>query len=164
MSTPSPWIAAVASFLLPGLGQLLNGERAKGVAILCITAGIAFGVGMGAAGPEAFRSILTVVVLVFVYLFIWFPAIVDAYQRASGAATSLLSGERRWYVIFMLLAVGPMALPLLWQSGRFSKTAKIIWTAVVVLIALAGILLLIVVGPIIESAFGDAAALLGGSL
>jgi len=160
MSTPSPWIAAGASFLLPGLGQLLNGERPKGVAILCITAGIIYGLAMGAAGPEAFRSILTVAVLALVYLFIWIPAIVDAYQRASGSATTLLSGERIWYVIFMLLTVGPMALPLLWQSPRFSKTAKIIWTLVVVLIALASILLLVVFGPDIESIFGDAAALL----
>ena len=159
MNTPSPWIAASASFILPGLGQLLNGERPKGAAILCIFAGIVFGLGMGAVGPEASRSILTVAMLALVYLFVWIPAVVDAYQRASGSATTLLSGERTWYVIFMLLTVGPMALPLLWQSPRFSKKAKIVWTVAIVLIALIGILLLVVVGPVIESIFTDATGL-----
>ena len=39
------------------------------------------------------------------------------------------------YVILMLLTVGPFALPLLWQSVKFSKTAKILWTVTVILIA-----------------------------
>lgn len=130
------------------------------MAILFVTAGIIYGLVMAAAGPEAFRSIFTVAMLALIYLFIWIPATVDAYQRASGTPTTLLSGERAWYVILMLLTVGPMALPLLWQSPRFSKTAKIIWTIAIVLIALVGILLLVVFGPIIESIFSDAAALL----
>lgn len=142
----------------------MNGERPKGVAILCVTAGIIYGLVMAAMGPEAFRSILTVVMLALIYLFIWIPAIVDAYQRANGTPTTLLSGERAWYVILMLFTVGPMALPLLWQSPRFSKISKIIWTMVIVLIALAGILLLVVFGPTIESIFGDATALLQGAL
>jgi hypothetical protein len=36
----------------------------------------------------------------------------------------------------MLLLVGPLALPLLWQSPNFSLTARWLWTAVVIAAAL----------------------------
>jgi TM2 domain-containing membrane protein YozV len=145
-----PLVAGGLSLLVPGAGQLYNGERAKGIAILCITAGIWSGLLMAAVGPAAFHSIFTIAMLGAVYLFIWFPAAADAYQRASGVTTSLLSGDKAWYVIAMLLTVGPMALPLLWHSRRFSRTAKIIWTVLIVLLAILGIVFLLVIGPAVE--------------
>ncbi len=153
MPTRSPWIAAVLSLLLPGLGQLYNQERPKGVALLCMTAGIAYGLVMSTLGPPAFRSLLTAVLLAVVYLFVWPPAVVDAYQHAAGKPSALLSGQKAWYVILMLVMVGPMAIPLLWQSPRFSRGGKIGWTIAVILIALVGIVLLLFVGPAIEHWF-----------
>jgi len=150
-----PLLAAALSFALPGLGQLYNGERAKGLTIVCITAGIAYGAVMAVAGPTAFRSTFTAVTLAIVYLFIWLPATLDAFQRARGTETALLSGRKRWYVILMLLTVGPMAIPLLWQSPRFSRTAKLVWTAAVILLALLGVLFLVVVGPALEQTLQD---------
>ena len=38
----------------------------------------------------------------------------------------------RAYVVAMLLLVGPLALPLLWQSPNFSNGARWIWTMIVV--------------------------------
>ena len=148
--THSPFLAALLSLLVPGTGQLYNGERAKGVAVLCIDAGIAIGIALATIGPPACRSTLTVIALAGVYLFIWVPAVIDAYQQAAGIGKPLLSGETRWYVLFMLASVGPGAIPLLWQSPRFSRRAKIALTIIVILVAISLILLTVVVGPMLE--------------
>jgi len=68
MPTRSPWVAAVLSLLLPGLGQLYNQERPKGVALLCMTAGITYGLVMSTLGPAAFRSLVTAVLLAVVII------------------------------------------------------------------------------------------------
>ncbi len=150
MSQRSPILAAILSSLLPGLGQFYQGDRAKGIALLCISVGIAWGIGMALFGPSMFRSLLSVIMLGVVYVVVWVSAIVDAYQQTAGVARPLLSGDRAWYVIVLLITVGPMALPLLWQSPRFSKTAKIIWSLFVIIIALISIFLLTVMGPALE--------------
>jgi len=146
----SPLRAAFLSLIVPGLGQCFLGDRAKGAVILCIDAGILLGIAIASIGPEAFRSWLTVVMLGVAYVFVWIPAVVDAYQRAKGLSKPLLSGERLWYVVFMLLTVGPAAIPLLWQSPRFSRSAKIGWTIAVILIALSLVVFTLVVGPMLE--------------
>jgi hypothetical protein len=132
----SPRLAAALSFMAPGLGQLYNGERAKGLAVLCVALGAWAGVALATVGPQALRSPLTVGCLGLAYAALWIPAVADAHRRASGRPSRLLSGERVWYVVVMLLTVGPMALPLLWQSPRFSRAAKIAWTAAVLFVAL----------------------------
>ena len=162
MPTRSPGVAAVLSLLLPGLGQLYNQERPKGVALLCMTAGIAYGLVMATVGPAAFRSLVTAVLLAVVYLFVWPPAVVDAYQRAAGKPSTWLSGEKAWYVILMLLTVGPMAVPLLWQSPRFSRGGKIGWTIAVILLALLGIAMLLFIGPAVERSLQNLAPALQG--
>jgi len=154
----SPFLAALLSLAVPGAGQLYNGERTKGLAILCIDAGIAIGVACALIGPTAFRSTLTALALAGVYCFIWIPAVIDAYQQAAGIGRPLLSGESRWYVLFMLASVGPGAIPLLWQSPRFSRKAKVALTIIVILLALSLILLTVVVGPMLEKILKDAGA------
>jgi TM2 domain-containing membrane protein YozV len=163
MPLRAPAIAALLSLLLPGLGQLYNRERPKGVALLCMTAGITYGLVMSTVGPAAFRSVVTAVMLAVVSLFVWPPAVADAYQRAAGKPSTLLSGEKVWYVILMLLTVGPMALPLLWQSPRFSQGGKIGWTVAVILLALLGIAVLLFVGPAAERALQDLTPSLQGT-
>jgi len=49
--------------------------------------------------------------------------------------------ERRWVVLAILLCTGPIGLPLVWLSSRFSKLAKIGLTA--------GFVLLTVIFPIV---------------
>ena len=34
------------------------------------------------------------------------------------------------FLIFMLLSFGPLALPLLWFSPRFSASQKLLWTVI----------------------------------
>lgn len=148
-----PLVAMLLSLVLPGLGQLANSERAKGIAVLCIDAGIALGIALATIGPAALRSKVAVLMLAVVYPFIWIPAVVDAYQQAAGLAKPLLSGQKSWYVILMLLTVGPGAIPLLWQSPQFSRSAKMIWTVAVIMIALSCIWVALVLGPAVEQHF-----------
>lgn len=138
----SPWLAGLLSALAPGAGQLYNGERAKGWAMLCITAGLLL-------ACAATRSPLTLLLLGLVYLAVLVPAASDAARTAGGQATPLQS-QKTWYVIVMLLVVGPFALPLLWQSPRLSRSAKIGWTIAVILMALLAVLALSSVGPMLE--------------
>lgn len=147
----SPCIACGLSLIVPGVGQWYNGERVKGAAILCMDAGIALGVWLATSGPTALRSWVTALLLGMVYVGVWIPAAIDAYQYAAGFAKPLLSGETAWYVIVMLLSVGPGAIPLLWQSPRFSRRAKTLWTIAVAAIFLGGILCTVVVGPTIDA-------------
>ena len=142
MTRRTPVVAAGLSLVVLGAGQLYNGERAKGLAMLMMSVGIA-------VSCVAFRSPATLVFMGLIYLAVLIPASLDAYRVASGGA-SRFSGGAPWYVIGMLLAVGPFALPLLWTSPRFSRTAKIVWTLVVILVALVCIVMLAAVGPMID--------------
>lgn len=155
MNTQSPLSAAFLSFVVPGLGQWYNGQRAKGVSALCMVIGIAIAVALALVGPAPFRSHVSAFVLGVVYLFVWIPAIIDAYQQASGNQQPLLSGEKAWYVIFMLLMAGPGAIPLLWQSRRFSRIGKVLWTTAVLVIFLGGLLFVLFVAPLFERLLGN---------
>lgn len=137
-----PFLALVLSLIMPGLGQLYNGERATGLSLLVMV------MGMGVS-CLVFRGVTTCVLMGVVYLAVVIPAAADAYQTASGRQ-SRFSGDAVWYVIAMLLAVGPFALPLLWTSPRFSRTAKITWTVIVVLVALLCIVTVAALGPALE--------------
>ncbi len=159
----SPALGAVLSLLLPGLGQLYTGERAKGIAVLCISLGTWLGMALSALGPSTVRSPLTVLMLAIVYLFIWIPSVIDAYRDASGRPSRLLSDGSAWYVIVMLLVVGPMAIPLLWQSRAFSRGSKIGWTVFVIAVALLIIVSLLAIGPAIERLLQDYPMLLDES-
>lgn len=140
--TRSPWLAGLLSAVAPGAGQLYNGERAKGWAMLCIAAGILL-------TCAATHSQLTLLLLGAIYLVVMVPAASDAYRTASGQPASV-QGHATWYVIVMLLAVGPFALPMLWQHPGLSRGAKIGWTIAVILMALAAVLALSSVGPMLE--------------
>ena len=159
----SPALAAVLSLLLPGLGQLYTGERAKGIAVLCISLGTWLGMALSTFGPSTMRSLLTALMLAIVYLFVWIPAVIDAYRDASGRPTRLLSGGSAWYVIVMLLVVGPMAIPLLWQSRAFSRGRKIGWTVFVIVVALVIIFSLLAIGPAVEGLLQESPMLLDES-
>ncbi|OQA40136.1 MAG: TM2 domain protein [Candidatus Omnitrophica bacterium ADurb.Bin314] len=121
------WFAAFLSLAAPGAGQLYLGEKAKGITFLCITAGLWSAIATG-------RSWLNLLFLGPICLFVMVPSSIDAYQSASGKPRTF-TGDSVLYVIFMLLTVGPFAVPLLWRSPKFSKTLKVLWTVFVVLMA-----------------------------
>ncbi len=151
----SPALAAALSLVLPGAGQWHVGNPPTAIALLCATIGVWLGIAISLWGPSAFRSFLTTIVLSAVYPFICIPAAIDAHQACAGSASPLLSRHNRGYVIFMLLTVGPLSLPMLWQNPRFSRTAKIIWTAFIIAVFVFGVLLAVFFLPWLERIFRD---------
>lgn len=147
----APLAAAALSFMVPGAGQLACGARAKGIALLCMSGGLAIGMWVAAAGPARMQSLVTVMLLSLMAPCIWIPAAIDAYQEAAGRAKPLLTNAKPWYLIVMLLTIGPLALPMLWQGSMFSRAAKIGWTIAVIALALLGIVLAVVIGPLLQA-------------
>ena len=143
--------AILASAALPGLGQYLKGQRTQGIIMLCMTCGILGTIALAVAGPAALQSSITVWIMSLIYLFVWFPAVIDAAGKPGSAASQTLSGDRAWYVVMMLLTVGPMALPLLWTSPRFSRRAKRAWTTFVIIVFISAMYLTLVWIPKIEA-------------
>ena len=127
MNEKNPLIAATLS-LIPGLGQLYIGRIKKGAALLCIDAGLVVPLFL-------FPSRLTLIMMGGVYLFTMVPAALESYLIAKTGHTSSELNSKK-YIVFILFTTGLTALPLLWQSARFSKRAKILWTATVFLLAL----------------------------
>ena len=127
-------LALLLSMLLPGLGQIYNREQKKGWVILacCLVLGSA------TYWLSAFNAFTAALAL----LLVWLSAIVDAYKVATSTGQTAEFYYAKSYVVTMLLLVGPLALPLLWQSPNFSNTARWVWTAIVV-----GVALLFVVTP-----------------
>lgn len=151
MSAPRPpWVAALLSAAIPGIGQVYNREYGKGITTLCITFGTWIMLALSLAGPPRPGAWISAAMLGLVYLSIWIPAVVDAYQDAAGLPRPWLSGRTAWYIVVLLMTVGPMALPMLWRSPAFSRTAKILWTAAVLLIALLVVGLAALLGPLLE--------------
>ncbi len=127
----NPRLALFYSVVVPGLGQLYLGERAKGWTLLCMGAGVVVSLIVSHTWIAWF-------LMGGIYLAVIIPAALDAFQTASGRPQTF-PADTVPYVIVMLLMVGPFAIPLLWQSRKFSNVAKIVWTVVVILIALLAI-------------------------
>jgi len=126
-----PRLALFYSVIAPGLGQIYLGERAKGLTLLCMGAGVAVSLIVKHTAVACF-------LMGGICLAVMIPAALDAFQTASGRPRTF-SGDAIPYVIVMLLSVGPFAIPLLWQSRKFSPRAKVIWTIAVIGIALLAI-------------------------
>lgn len=153
MATP-PVLSAALSALVPGLGQLANGKRAKGLALLCLTLGLWGFMALAAWGPQAFRSRFSLLILGATYLCVLIPAAREA-SRGDPDTASLLSGDRTWYVILMVFTLGAMALPLVWQSRRLSRRAKYAWSVVGALNTVLAFVAAWVMGPVVEQSLRD---------
>ena len=124
MTTQSnPFLALILSAILPGLGQIYNHERKKGWVILTCSAVLA----IATYWLGDFNAITTALA----FLLLWSSAIIDAYKVAKSAGQAAEFYYARAYVVAMLLLVGPLALPLLWQSPNFSNPARWVWTVIV---------------------------------
>ena len=125
MTTHSnPLLALLLSAILPGLGQVYNHERKKGWVIVgcCLVLSLAI----------YWFSGLNAVTFALALLLIWLSAVVDAYKVAKSAGQTAEFYYAKVYVVAMLLLVGPLALPLLWQSPNFTNGARWVWTVIVV--------------------------------
>lgn len=137
-----PRLALFYSVLFPGLGQIYLGERAKGWTLLCMAAGVWVSLIISHTAVACFF-------MGIIYLAVMIPAATDAFQTASGKPRTF-AGDTVPYVIVMLLLVGPFAIPLLWQSRKFSSRAKVLWTLAVILIAFLAIAVTTFVASFIE--------------
>jgi TM2 domain-containing membrane protein YozV len=120
----NPLIALLLSLIVPGAGQLYNGEAKKGWVILacCLSLG----------ALTYWITGLNKITVALALLLLWLSAMVDAYRvaKTTGQAAEFYYGKT--YVVTMLLLVGPLALPLLWQSPNFSRASRLVWTVIVV--------------------------------
>ena len=112
------------SLIVPGLGQIFNQESKKGFIILASCLGLGL--------ITYWISGLNKVTIALALILLWSSAVVDAYKVAQSSDQPSDFYYRKPYVIAMLLLVGPLALPLLWQSPHFSRLARWTWTVVVV--------------------------------
>ena len=154
MARKSPLTAAGLSFVMPGLGHIYAGKRSQGTAYLCITAGIWAGIGLALSGPPAMRSHMSAFLFMVLYPLVLFPAMIEASQAPKQHVSQSPWSEKPWYIIVMMLCVGPPALPMLWASKQFSRSAKIIWAAAVLILFFSCIFVLLVIVPWIERWLG----------
>jgi TM2 domain-containing membrane protein YozV len=125
MSHPrSPYAALVLSAIFPGLGQIYNKQTAKGFVVMGSCVGLAL--------LMYWQSGLNKITFILALLLLWASAITDAYKVARDAGSPSDFYFRKSYVVAMLMLIGPLALPLLWQSRHFSPTARWTWTIIVV--------------------------------
>jgi len=146
----NPYLAGIYSVLFPGLGQLYLGESAKGWTLICMDVGVAVSLLFSHTAIACF-------LMGGIYLAVMIPAALDAYQTASGRPRTF-TADTVPYVIVMLLMVGPFAIPLLWQSRKFSTFGKIVWTLVVIMISLLGIAILTFAASSLEQFMKQAGA------
>ena len=118
----------VLSAIVPGLGQICNQEIKKGLVIF----GSSLSLGLLTYWISGLNKFSTALALTLV----WISAMTDAYKVAKTSGEPSDFYYRRAYVVTMLLLVGPLALPLLWQSPNFSRTARWTWTVTVIVAAL----------------------------
>jgi len=119
----NPLLALALSAAAPGLGQLYNKETRKGLVII----GSCLGLGL----LIYWQSGLNRITFALALLLVWFSAIAEACKAAQASGQPPDFYYRKAYVVSLLLFVGPFALPLLWQSPHFSRTARWTWTVIV---------------------------------
>ena len=135
-------LAAVLSVAAPGLGQIYTGNAKKGLSVLCVYAGLLI-------APILSHSYLITILAVVIYLVTVVPVTADAYQTAA-TGRSHVDIDAKWYVFLMLWFTGFSALPLLWQSKRFSHRAKTLLTTAVILLTVLFFGGLVIFGPTME--------------
>jgi len=120
-------IFALVFSLIPGLSQIYVGERKKGLMLLVIDAGIFITIIFS-------KSYLMRLLMSGIFIVTFLPAAIESYQIAKYGEKKLDTNSR-WYVTILLLCTGFTALPLLWNSDKFTKKAKVAWTSAVPLLA-----------------------------
>ncbi len=142
--------------LVPGLSQLYLGRPKKAAGLLIVTTGITLSLIFS-------DSYLMVLIMCNIYLFTSVPAGVESYQIARYGRNTIDTSSR-WYVVILLLTTGFTALPLLWNSGNFSKKAKITWSIAVPVLAAVFFTVLIRYWNALEALLRECVATLSGAL
>lgn len=117
--------------------------------MMTCSGGLLLGLALTLFGPEIVRSPLSALLLAVAAPFLWIPVILDARRRARGSPERA-PADRIWYVLVALATVGPLALPVLWRSRRFTGGVKWLLTILVVGLALGAVVFTLWVGPELE--------------
>lgn len=126
VSSPNLFLVVLFS-LVPGLAHLYIKKVRKGASLLFISGGIVLTLALS-------HSAAVRVLMAFIYLVTVVPSAMEVWQTAYyGRQTFDIYA--RWYVVLMLWLTGFSAVPLLWQSPRFSRPAKIALTLAVAFMA-----------------------------
>ena len=127
---------AILSAILPGLGQILQGERAAGLSLMAAC------LGMGVIlywDPSWFTGLF----VALAYLSLVFHAAKDAYHGTRNT-------ESIQYVLGLAVVIGPFCLPLLWQNNQIHQKAKLIWTVVILILSGLAIASMVYLDPIVN--------------
>ncbi|MFA5038330.1 MAG: hypothetical protein WC732_01470 [Candidatus Omnitrophota bacterium] len=120
-------LAVLALSFVPGLPHLYLKKYKKAVSLLFISAGIVLTLLLS-------NSYVSGVLMFIIYAVTAIPSGVEAYQLCRyGRQTLDISS--RWYVLLLLWWTGFSAVPLLWQSNRFSRFSKVVLTFLVAVMA-----------------------------
>lgn len=135
-------IQSILLSILPGLAQLVQGQRQSGLALLSATLGM-------------FALLLwDLSTLTLIFVAVGYLSLV--YHAAKDALHETRNTESVEYVLGLAVIVGPFALPLLWQNQSISPRAKQIWTGVIVVITVLLIISMKYLDPMMEQMLENA--------
>jgi signal peptidase I len=109
----NPWIAALLSLFVSGLGQLYNGQPARAAVFLGVA--VMFMVVFALSIPTTFGIFIALVVAMVAIVGWKIAALVDAFLQARRRGAIALAFYNRWYVylaVVIALTVAPFALPM----------------------------------------------------
>lgn len=109
-----PWIAAILSILLPGLGHVYHGEIKKGILLLSILFVLTMILALSSIGPYfiGFVSLLTLIAGVFLF------STIDAFISTKRRPHTKKQIFDRWYVYVLILIGVGFALQLVYIPVR----------------------------------------------
>jgi signal peptidase I len=118
----TPIIAAILSFLTPGLGQLYNGQILKGICFFL--ASLLIPIILLLAGLQ-FQFYGLVVILLF-SIFLWLFIIGEDFFSAKKKKEVVLKRYNKWYVylLIILLMLGTYIIPTDFIANSASKTLR----------------------------------------
>ncbi|MES2504099.1 MAG: hypothetical protein V4534_04390 [Myxococcota bacterium] len=128
--------AIILSIIFPGLGNLSQGDKPGGLALMSAALGLIL------LCMWDLSWFTTIFVVLAYFSLIWHS--VRDMQKGTRHTESIQ------YVLGLSAVVGPFALPLLWQNRSIHTRAKKIWTAVILFITVLLVLGMIYVDPMIE--------------
>lgn len=134
-------LPAILSAILPGLGQLTQGERSNGLSLMAAALGMPLILCLD-------FSWFTGIFVVTAYLSLVFHAAKDAYHGTKNT-------ESIQYVLGLAVVIGPFCLPLLWQNQQIHRQGKLIWTLIILVITGLAIVSMIYLDPIVNKMLGD---------
>jgi signal peptidase I len=112
--------AFIASFIMPGLGQIYNGEFSKGICFFSLFIILPLSLLRIAMALPNSLLMTGIIISLLALLGLYAAGIIDAYKTASQKGTGyLVKTYNRWYAYVLLWCIGAF-----WVSGAFAGYAQ----------------------------------------